>query len=72
MLDRPPGTRDEASTDNRPGVANVLSYIIWGLIILACFYLGARLTYQIRQKKQSTLHLNFDEAKTREKNRRGN
>lgn len=56
---------------NDQAEANVLSYIIWGLIILGCFYLGARLTYQIRQRKQSTLRLNFDEAKSREKNNRG-
>ena len=51
--------------------ASLLSYIIWGLITLGCFYLGARLTYQIRQRKQSTLRLNFDEAKSREKKNRG-
>jgi hypothetical protein len=51
-------------------VADVLSYIIWGLIILACFYLGARLTQQIRQKKQVTLRLDFEKAKSREKKRR--
>ncbi|MFZ5426944.1 MAG: hypothetical protein ACOZEN_08210 [Thermodesulfobacteriota bacterium] len=47
------------------------AYIIWGIVILVCFYLGARLTFQTREKKKSTLRLNFDEAKKREKKRGG-
>ncbi len=46
-------------------------YIFWGVIILVCFYLGARLTFQTREKKKSMLRLNFEEAKAREKKRRG-
>ncbi len=47
------------------------TYILWGIIILACFYLGARLTFQTREKKKNTLRLNFEEAKKREKKNRG-
>ncbi len=46
------------------------AYIIWGIVILVCFYLGARLTFQTREKKKSQLRLNFDDAKEREKKRR--
>lgn len=46
------------------------AYIIWGIIILACFYLGARLTFQTREKKKNTLRLNFEDAKEREGKRR--
>ncbi|MBI4806162.1 MAG: hypothetical protein HY795_13080 [Desulfovibrio sp.] len=46
-------------------------YIIWGGIILACFYLGARMTFQIREKKKNMLRLNFEDAKNQEKKRRG-
>jgi len=46
------------------------AYILWGVIILVCFYLGARLTRQTREKKRSTLHLDFDEAKKEERERR--
>lgn len=46
-------------------------YIIWGIIILACFYLGARLTFQTREKKKNMLRLNFEDAKKREKKRNG-
>ena len=46
------------------------SYIIWAAIILACFWLGARLTCQTREKKKTELRLNFDEAKQQEKKNR--
>jgi len=49
----------------------VNAYIFWGIIIAACFYLGARLTFQTREKKRSMLRLNFEEAKKREKKRGG-
>jgi hypothetical protein len=49
----------------------VSAYFIWGIIILVCFYLGARLTFQTREKKKSTLRLNFEEAKKSEKKRGG-
>jgi hypothetical protein len=49
----------------------VSAYIIWGIIILACFYLGARLTFQTREKKKNILRLNFEEAKKSEKKRGG-
>ncbi len=45
----------------------VISVIFWGVLILCCFYLGAKLTFQIRERKKSTLKLDFDEAKKREK-----
>jgi len=48
----------------------VSAYIIWGVVILVCFYLGARLTFQTREKKRSMLRLNFDEAKKREGKKR--
>ena len=48
----------------------MISYIVWGAIILACFWLGARLTLQTREKKKSELRLNFDAAKTREEKKR--
>lgn len=44
-------------------------YIFWGIIILACFYLGARLTFQTRERKKNMLRMNFEEAKQREKKR---
>ena len=46
-------------------------YIIWGSIILVCFYLGARMTFQIREKKKNMLRLNFESAKKQEKKRSG-
>jgi len=48
----------------------VTAYIIWGVVILVCFYLGARLTRQTREKKRSTLHIDFDGAKKEERERR--
>ena len=47
------------------------TYIIWALIIAVCFLLGARLTFQTREKKRRMLKLNFDEAKQRENKRGG-
>jgi hypothetical protein len=45
----------------------LLNYLFWGIIILVCFYLGAQLTTQIRQKKKYQLHIDFEEQKKREK-----
>ena len=47
------------------------AYILWGVIILVCFYLGARLTRQTRERKRSTLRLDFEIAKKNERERRG-
>ncbi|GAB6036323.1 hypothetical protein JCM15519_08820 [Fundidesulfovibrio butyratiphilus] len=47
------------------------SYIIWIAIILICFILAGRLTFQIREKKKTTLNINFSQAKEREKKRTG-
>ena len=47
------------------------AYIFWGIVIVACFYLGARLTFQTREKKRNMLRLNFEDAKKREKKRGG-
>lgn len=47
----------------------MLSYFIWGGIILACFYLGAKLTFQTREKKKAMLRINFEEAKSMERKR---
>lgn len=49
---------------------SVMSYILWAVVILACFWLGARLSLQTREKKKSELRLNFDAAKTREEKKR--
>jgi len=49
----------------------VNAYILWGVVILVCFYLGARLTRQTREKKRSTLRLDFEAAKKTERERRG-
>ncbi|WP_173081083.1 hypothetical protein [Fundidesulfovibrio magnetotacticus] len=46
------------------------AYIFWGVVILVCFYLGARLTFQTREKKRSMLKLDFEEAKKREGSKR--
>lgn len=51
------------------GKPDMLSYFIWGGVILACFYLGARLTFQTREKKKSMLRINFEEAKSMERKR---
>ncbi len=51
--------------------SRVNAYIFWGIVIAVCFYLGARLTFQTREKKRSMLRLNFEEAKKREKKRGG-
>jgi len=45
-------------------------YVFWILIILLCFYLGARLTFQTREKKKSMLGINFEKAKQREAKKR--
>lgn len=47
------------------------TYIFWGIIIAVCFYLGARLTFQTREKKRGMLKLNFEQAKKQEKKRGG-
>lgn len=47
------------------------SYIVWVVIILACFILAGRLTFQVREKKKNTLNINFGQAKEREKKRTG-
>ena len=49
----------------------VNAYILWGFIILVCFYLGARLTRQTREKKRSTLRLDFETTKKAERERYG-
>jgi uncharacterized BrkB/YihY/UPF0761 family membrane protein len=49
---------------------HVLGYFIWGILIAACFYLGAKLTFQIREKKKDKLHIDFEQAKDREKDGR--
>lgn len=49
---------------------NVNAYIFWGVVILVCFYLGARLTFQTREKKKSMLRINFEKAKQREAKKR--
>ena len=48
----------------------MLSYLIWGFLIVACFYLGAKLTFQIREKKKGKLRIDFEQAKDREKDGR--
>jgi uncharacterized protein YwlG (UPF0340 family) len=45
----------------------VLSYIVWAVAIVVCFYLGARLTFQVRERKKSQLKIDFEQAKEREK-----
>ena len=47
----------------------MFSYLFWGGVILACFYLGARLTFQIREKKKTMLRINFEDAKSMERKR---
>ncbi len=47
----------------------MLSYLIWGGVILVCFYLGARLTFQTREKKKTMLRINFEDAKSMERKR---
>lgn len=46
------------------------AYIFWGVVILVCFYLGARLTFQTREKKKNMLRINFEKAKQREAKKR--
>jgi hypothetical protein len=48
----------------------VLSYILWAVAIGVCFYLGARLTFQVRERKKKQLRIDFDQAKEREKDGR--
>jgi len=48
----------------------VLSYIVWAVAIGVCFYLGARLTFQVRERKKKQLRIDFDQAKEREKDGR--
>ena len=48
----------------------VNAYIFWGVVILVCFYLGARLTFQTREKKKNMLRINFEKAKQREAKKR--
>jgi uncharacterized BrkB/YihY/UPF0761 family membrane protein len=48
----------------------VLSYILWAVAIAVCFYLGARLTFQVRERKKSQLKIDFEQAKEREKDGR--
>lgn len=49
---------------------NVSIYVFWGVVILLCFYLGARLTFQTREKKKNMLGINFEKAKQREAKKR--
>ncbi|MBF0481552.1 MAG: hypothetical protein HQK81_04725 [Desulfovibrionaceae bacterium] len=44
-----------------------MNYLFWGIVILVCFYLGAQLTSQIRQRKKFQLHIDFEKQKIREK-----
>ena len=46
---------------------SLTTFIILGLLIAACFYLGAKLTFQIRERKKGELRIDFDEAKHRER-----
>lgn len=48
----------------------MLSYIVWGVAIVVCFYLGAKLTFQVRERKKKQLRIDFDQAKEREKDGR--
>jgi hypothetical protein len=32
-------------------------YIVWAVAIVVCFYLGARLTFQVRERKKSQLKI---------------
>jgi hypothetical protein len=50
-----------------PGDIALLNYLFWGIIILVCFYLGAQLTSQIRQRKKYQLNIDFEKQKLREK-----
>ena len=49
---------------------SVLSYIVWAMAIVVCFYLGAKLTFQVRERKKKLLRIDFDQAKEREKDGR--
>jgi len=48
----------------------VTGYIVWIVVIVGCFYLGARLTFQTREKKKGQLRLDFERAKQREAKKR--
>lgn len=59
-----------ASDAGRAEESTVLSYIVWGVAIVVCFYLGAKLTFQVRERKKKQLRIDFDQAKEREKDGR--
>lgn len=68
-LDPLPVTVHEESAETEEEKTDMLSYLIWGGVILVCFYLGARLTFQTREKKKTMLRINFEDAKSMERKR---
>lgn len=40
---------------------------IWIAGLGLCFYIGSKLTFQIREKKRNQLRIDFERAKAREK-----